>query len=104
MNSSLTVYLFRDNISTIGNTVVCVAEKAQIEAALGKGEIEVLFQGKAVYANDSVKQDYLGVWGARNASRLRRLLRERSVEIVIERTRPPNARLRQTLTVFRPPN
>ena len=92
------VYLFRDSFAPAGNTVVCVGEKERIETALGSGQIKTLFHGEAVYTNAAIKQDYLGVWGTRNASRLRRLLREQGVELIIQRTRPPDTRLRYYTT------
>jgi len=73
---------------------LCVGEKERVEAALGGGQLAVLFKGEAVYSNDTNNRTYLGVWGARNASRLRRLLREQGVELLVKRTRPPNIRLR----------
>jgi hypothetical protein len=93
MNSPMVVYLFRDSLPSRSNTVVCVGEKERIEAAFG-GQLAVLFKGEAVYSNDSTNRTYLGVWGARNTSRLRRLLREQGVELLVKRTRPPNTRLR----------
>jgi hypothetical protein len=94
MNSPMVVYLFRDSLPSRSNTVVCVGEKERIEAAFGGGQLAVLFKGEAVYSNDTINRTYLGVWGARNASRLRRLLQEHGVELLVKRTRPPNTRLR----------
>jgi hypothetical protein len=95
MKAGLTAYLFRDgHFAPSGDTVVCLADRLTIEAALGRGQLEILFQGGAVYTDGAMKLDYIGVWGARNASRLRRLLRECGFEIVIDRRRPPNVRLR----------
>src|ERR1700722_10205351 len=95
MSSSLHVYMFRDDhFAPAGNTLACVGEKAKIELRLGDGQVETLFTGAAVYISDATKQDYLGVWGARNASRLRRLLRERGAELVIHPKPPPGIRLR----------
>jgi hypothetical protein len=95
MDTRLTTYLFRDgHFAPSGDTVVCFADRAAVEAALGRGQLEALFQGSAVYADDAMKLDYIGVWGARNASRLRQFLRECGFEIVIDRQRPTNVRLR----------
>jgi hypothetical protein len=93
MTSPMAVYLFRDSLPSGSNTVVCVGEKERIETAFGGGQLAVLFKGEAIYRNDTSNRSYLGVWGARNASRLRRLLREQGVELLIKRTRPPNTRL-----------
>ena len=89
----MSVYLFRDSLPSRSNTVVCVGEKERIETALGAGQLAGLFKGEVVYRNDTTKRAYLGVWGARNTSRLRRLLREQGVELLVKRTRPPNTRL-----------
>ena len=78
--------------------MVCIGEKERIEGVFGGGQLAVLFKGEAVYTNDTIKRDYLGVWGTRNASRLRRLLREQGVELLIQRTRPPDTRLRSFST------
>ncbi len=97
MNSSMAVWLFRDSLPSRSNTVVCVGEKESIDTAFGGGQLAVLFKGEVVYRNDKTRT-YLGVWGARNASRLRRLLREQGVELLVKRTRPPDTRL-SSLTV-----
>lgn len=95
MNARLTTYLFRDgHFAPSGDTVVCVADRATVEAALGRGQMEVLLRGGAVYTDNATKLDYIGVWGVRSASRFRRFLRECGFEIVIDRQRPPNVRLR----------
>jgi hypothetical protein len=93
MNPPLTVHVFQDRIALRVNTVICVGEREEIEEALGLGQLEEIFEGKIVYRNDSIKKDYVGVWGARNASRLRRLLRGQGVALLIQRTRPPDTRL-----------
>jgi hypothetical protein len=93
MNSPMAVCLFRDSLPSRSNTLVCIGEKQLIETALGGGQLALLFKGEAVYRNDTTNQAYLGVWGARNGSRLRRLLREQGVELLVKRARPPNTRL-----------
>jgi hypothetical protein len=99
-NLPLSVYVFRGgHFAPAGNTTVCVGEKDRIEGLLGSDAIERLFNGFATYTNDRAKQDYLGVWGVRNASRLRRLLRECGAELVIHPTAPPDARLRYYKTL-----
>jgi hypothetical protein len=90
----MTVYLFRDRIASRVNTVVCIGEKERIEESFRGGQLVGLFDGEIVYTNDTLKKNYVGVWGTRNASRLRRLLREKGVEILIQQTRPPGTRLR----------
>jgi len=95
MSTLLDVYVFRDGpFAPRGDTVVCVGDRAAVEAHLGRGQVQTLFRGAAVYTNDATKQDYIGVWGVRKASRLRRLLREHGAELVIHAEAPPKARLR----------
>jgi len=72
--------------------VVCVGRREQIEHLLGTGTLEALFFGYAEYTDDQDGR-FLGVWGARNASRLRRLLREQGAEVTVHHA-PPPARLR----------
>lgn len=101
MNLPLIIYLFRDSISPAEDSVVCLGEKTCIEAALGTRHVEDEFQGSVLYRNDKTKQDYLGVWGARNASRLRGLLRERGFDLTIERKFPHGARLRSANRIYK---
>jgi hypothetical protein len=98
---ALIIYLFRDKVSS-ADTMVCVGDKARIEAALGPEKVPMLFQGEVTYINDATERVYLGVWGARNSSRLRRVLREHDIELVIERGRPPNVRLRALSRIHQP--
>jgi hypothetical protein len=94
MPDTVTIYLFRDNsFAPAGDTVVCVADRAAIEAALGQIRLETLFGGAATYTDRASRVDYTGVWGKRNCSRLRTLLRACGVEITISRARPSGARL-----------
>ena len=89
----LTVYVFRDNgFSPSGDTVVCVADKRKIESTFGREQFESLFFGSTTYRNDTTEEEYLGVWGERNASRFRQLLRDRGIEIQVQKARPPTAR------------
>ena len=91
-------YVFRDAYHAKGgDAVVCVIEQAAADERLGPGRVESLFGGCAVYTTPE-GQDFIGVWGARNASRLRRFLRERGAEVSIHRERPVNLRLRYRKT------
>ncbi len=95
MTGPLTLYAFRHgSFASAGDTAVCVGERTQMEAAFGREGIQALFDGAVVFTNDALKLDYLGVWGARNMPRLRRLLRQRGVAMAIARELPPQARLR----------
>lgn len=92
---STPIYLFRDShFAPTGDTLVCLGQREVIEAALGPGRVQALFKGAVTFWDQTADQNYLGVWGNRNASRLRRLLGEHGVEILIRRTAPPHSRLR----------
>src|SRR5690242_985911 len=91
-------YLFRDpQVNHGGDAVVCVIDRQIADERLGVDRLKTLFGGCAVYTTPG-GQDFIGVWGARNASRYRRFLRERGATIVIMRGRPQYARLRYTST------
>jgi hypothetical protein len=95
MQTPLDVYVFRDDhFAPAGSTVVCAADKNRVDALLGHAQVDATFSGAAIYTNDATKQDFIGVWGARNAPKFRRLLREHGAEIVVHQSPPPNARLR----------
>jgi hypothetical protein len=99
MQTPLDVYVSRDDhFAPAGNTVVCAADKASVEALLGPAQLEANFAGAAIYTDDQTKQDYIGVWGARNAPTFRRLLRDQGAEIVVHQSLPPNAKLRHRNT------
>jgi hypothetical protein len=59
-------------------------------------EINAIFFGYASYRS-ATGDDFVGVWGTRNASKLRRLLRSNGVELVVHR-QPPPARLHHWVT------
>ena len=56
-----------------------------------KGEqgLEAAFGGSAYYCNEATGEAYLAVWGARNGSRFRRLLRESGATLKIISGEPP---------------
>jgi len=95
---TINAYVFRDTYPASGGApVVCVVERAAADERLGPGQVESLFGGCAIYTTPE-GQDFIGVWGARNASRLRRFLSERGAEVSIHRERPFNLRLRYATT------
>lgn len=102
MRTALNIYVFRDrHFAPAGDTVVCIGGRGSIEALLGNKPIPGLFTGQAVYTNDETNQDYVGVWGKREASRFRRLLRERGADLLVHRVPPPGVRLRHWETQSR---
>lgn len=93
------VYVFRDaSLARGGEATVSVADRKTVDARLGKSWNERLFGGCAVYS-DPNGQDLAGVWGARNASRFRRFLREAGTELAVRHCRPVGLRLRLKLTL-----
>jgi hypothetical protein len=75
---------------------LCAApSEAVVQAFGGLSEFEAYFGGGATSGLPS-KPEYVGVWGSRNASRFRRLLREAlgSIEIVDQ---APSAEMSTTL-------
>ena len=87
------VHLFRR-----GNTVVSAAPLDAVITAFGggglfgEGGVDVMFGGCAFFRDDKTGPAYVGVWGARKASRFRTALRQAGLCVEIVR-RPPPARL-----------
>jgi hypothetical protein len=89
------VYVFREpRFAPAGDTVVCAAPLDLVVSVYGggglKGEggLSAAFGGTIFFQAEKTGAPYLGVWGARNASRFRSALRRRSVLDII-RDRPP---------------
>jgi hypothetical protein len=105
------VYVFRDpGQFTVGhNALVSVAPNDLVVAVFGGGGLmdadglSSVFGGAAVFKNDETGKLYLGVWGARNASRFRTALRRAgaTLDLVGE---PPPARLVLRTTKSRRPS
>ena len=94
----LNVYAFRSSaFARNGDSVVCIGAREQLEHLLGTGMLSATFFGYALY-RDPDETEYTGVWGARNASKLRRLLRERGARVTIHRETPPGIRLHHFVT------
>ncbi|NLS17159.1 hypothetical protein HGP16_11385 [Rhizobium sp. P40RR-XXII] len=58
---------------------------------MGEAGLSSIFGGAVVFKNDATGELFLGVWGARNASRFRRLIRTNMQTINFKD--PPSARL-----------
>jgi len=65
----------------------------EMQSPVGGRLSSAAFLGHVVYA-DEKGNEYVGVWGARNAPRLRELLREHGAVLRITRSAPPGASLR----------
>ena len=74
----------------IDGTVACAAPREAVVAAFGnEAEFERYFGGSMSFGLPS-SPDYLGVWGARNASRFRRILRQARFDFEVHES-PPSA-------------
>ena len=92
----LDAFVFRDpHFAPAGDTVVCIANRAQMKAFIKKSEMGSLFSGYVVFRDRPWPwgQSYIGVWGERNASKFRRLLRERGANVQIVEHAPEGARI-----------
>ena len=92
------VYVFRSAVfAPSGNTVVSVAPQSCVVSVygggggLGVGGLESVFGRSVVFKNDASGERFVGVWGARNASRFRSQLRAH-MEISLQKE-APDARL-----------
>ncbi|HKD46880.1 MAG TPA: hypothetical protein VKB67_04295 [Rhizomicrobium sp.] len=90
------VYLFRDDrFAPTTDTWVSAAPLDIVVDVFGGGGIKQtaglskIFGGAAVFENERTGSYYLGVWGARKASKFRGTLRSSGYEISIIRARPP---------------
>ncbi|QFY60907.1 hypothetical protein FZ934_11060 [Rhizobium grahamii] len=92
------VYLFRSaGFAPSAGTVVSVAQLDRVVAVygaggvFGEGGLSSAFDGAAVFKNYASGACFIGVWGARNASRFRSKLRAH-MEIAVY-NEAPDARL-----------
>ena len=85
-----TLYEYRSGLHRPGSESVVIQGRAEfIERFIPRRELHRLFGG-SIRSRDEAEQEYLGVWGARRASRFRRILRERGAAFTVERCdRPP---------------
>lgn len=107
MTDPLDVYVFRDpHFAPEGDTLVCIAERVEMERFIPKDEVAWAFSGCAIYRRSERggltslvmalllrRRTYVGVWGRKNTSRFRRFLRDRGAYLRIHREAPANLRL-----------
>lgn len=91
------VFTFRDGFAGRGAaTHVCIGSRAQIEPLVPLTELDELVYGYALYEGED-GNELVGVWGARNTARLRRLLNDRGA--LVRRVHGhPAARLKRWIT------
>jgi hypothetical protein len=89
------VYQFRESGRYWkGNSpTVCAGLHSKVSAVIDTEEMKALFGGYVVYESGG-GDEYIGVWGGRNASRLRRLLRERGAALHLVPGSPPDLRVK----------
>src|SRR5471030_735446 len=78
----------------LGATVYCDGERKFVTAFMHEDDLAFEFRGWVRLRDSNTGKDYLGVWGRRNASRFRRLLRERGAEFSIIRREQPHRKVR----------
>ena len=83
------VYEFRKQLlhSTDTPPIIAKASREEVERLIQLREFEVLFGGYVLWAppenpTTEMRGDAIGVWGRRNVTRFRRVLRERGATVV----------------------
>ena len=77
---------------TDGPTHFCIGPKAFVEAYFPSAELAETMGGWSTFARAVTGETWLGVWGARKASRFRRILRERGAVFALEHGLPRGIR------------
>ena len=85
------IYVFRSaTFAHAGDTIVSVAPLEYVVAVYGTGEtlveerLSLVFGGSVVFKNDHSGERFVGVWGARNASRFRSDIRSQ-VQVIVHK-------------------
>ncbi len=78
--------------------LVCIAAVKELRGLVGVSEIDGVFGGHISYRQLPWFTRYVGVWGARNCSRFRRLVRETGGEVIAISERPKGSRVSAWLT------
>ncbi|WP_156463982.1 hypothetical protein [Devosia sp. Leaf420] len=82
----------------LGDKVCSAAAYADVVSAFGKEEIFWWYFGGGMTFGTPSSPDYLGVWGARNSSRLRRMLRGLYGPLDVVEMSPPLTGSSQSVT------
>ncbi|MEY9363905.1 hypothetical protein ABH994_006626 [Bradyrhizobium yuanmingense] len=72
---------------------VCIGPLSEICALIDRDELKMLFGGYVVYEGEG-QAEFIGVWGGRNAARLRRTLRERGSTLHLLNSLPRESRVK----------
>ena len=93
------VHVFREMLyAPERDAVVCIVLERSITRYISIEELDHAFSGFVKYHKLDGTQ-YIGVWGQRNASRLRRFLRERGAQLTIIDSKPQSAKMKSAKTV-----
>src|SRR5918996_4296550 len=99
MGQQVHVFEFPEAALAVGSdALVCIAPLSSVLPFMTLAEIEEAFSGYASYRQAPWMTRYVGVWGRKNCQRLRRFLRERGADIVLNRERPTYLRLTSYVT------
>ena len=94
MTPSISLFEFSESAIIVGSdTLVCIAPLSTLITYMTLAEIDEAFSGYVSYRQAPRMKQYAGVWGRRNCQRLRRFLRERGAEVILQRERPAYLRL-----------
>jgi hypothetical protein len=100
-----TVFVYRANWYTDGRSepVVAKASRAWVESYISLDELCSRFGGYVVWRGpaqptDEMPAEALGVWGRRNVSRFKRVLRERGAEFQVVKGKGPDQALKMQAT------
>lgn len=81
------VFLFRAYYKNANAAAATTATVLQTFGSIAR--FDEMFGGSMSFGQPPSKPEYLGVWGSRNVSRFRRLIRERLGELAIVYAEPP---------------
>jgi hypothetical protein len=89
MTGEIVAYVFDSDFGA-GPSITCVVRRSELKMFMSVRKLDLLFSRYVIFQAWPLKF-YAGVWGRRNASRLRRFLRELGADVQIDRRVPPNA-------------
>jgi len=72
---------------------VCIGPASNVCALIDRDEMTATFGGYVIYEGTG-GAEYVGVWGGRNASRMRRMLRERGATVNLLPDVPQHLRMK----------
>lgn len=103
----ITLYEFRDLVADFTHTRphVVKVDLSQVERLIPVSEFGELFGGYVMWdppeSSEGLQGTSIGVWGLRNTSRLRRILRERGAELERVDHAGPEQRIRRIARIRR---